>query len=267
MIHPTAIIHPNARLGASVHVGPYAIIDENVELGPDCVVGPYVYLTGQTVIGPENRFYAACVIGEAPQDVKYHGEPTGLRIGKGNSFREHVTVHRSTKPGEETNIGSENYFMANAHIAHNCQIGNSVIIANAAALGGYAIVEDRAFISANCLIHQFCRVGTLALMQGGSAVSKDLPPFTLAKNINELCGLNVVGMRRAGLTSEERLELKRLYHALFRSGRNLRTALAEARKENWSGPAGTLLQFIESSKRGVPAHIGRRVDQLDPESI
>ena len=151
-------------------------------------------------IGAGNRFYAGCVIGEAPQDVKYKDEPTRLHIGDNNLFREGVTVHRSAKAGEATVIGSHNFLMVNSHVAHKCCLGNHVILANGALLGGHVEVADRVFISGNCLVHQFIRVGTLALMQGGSAISKDLPPFTIARGDNRLCGLNIIGLRRAGFT-------------------------------------------------------------------
>ena len=256
MIHPTAIVHPQAKLDATVHVGPYAVIDEGVEIGADCVVGPHAYLTGMTEIGAGNQFHAGCVIGDAPQDLKYKNEPTRLRIGDQNVFREHVTIHRSTKPDAETVIGSHNFFMANSHVAHNCAFGNHVILANGALLGGHVVVQDRAFISGNCLVHQFCRVGTLALMQGGAAISKDLPPFTNARGYNGICGLNVIGLRRGGFTAEQRLELKRLYHFLFRSGKNLRAALAEARENFTSAPAKVLLDFIAETKHGVCADAG-----------
>ena len=256
MIHPTAIIHPQAKLDATVQVGPFAVIDAGVELGADCVVGPHVYLTGETKLGAGNRFHAGCVIGDAPQDLKYKGEPTRLRIGGDNVFREHVTIHRSTRPEAETIVGSHNFFMANSHVAHNCAVGDHVILANGALLGGHAVVQDRAFISGNCLVHQFARVGTLALMQGGAAISQDLPPFTIALRDNEICGLNAVGLRRAGFTAEQRLELKRLYHLLFRSGQNLREALAEARKNFSGAPAKVLLDFVAGAKRGVCADTG-----------
>jgi UDP-N-acetylglucosamine acyltransferase len=213
-------------------------------------------LTGETRIGAGNRFHAGCVIGDAPQDLKYQNEPTRLRIGDNNVFREHVTVHRSTKPDAETIVGSHNFLMANSHVAHNCIIGDHVILANGALLGGHAVVQDRAFISGNCLVHQFTRVGMLALMQGGAAISQDLPPFTIAQRENEICGLNVVGLRRAGFTAEQRLELKRLYHLLFRGGINLRAALAEAQKKFTSAPAKVLLDFIAVAKRGVCADTG-----------
>jgi UDP-N-acetylglucosamine acyltransferase len=263
MIHSTAIIHPKAKLDATVQVGPFAVIDAGVELGANCVVGPHVYLTGETKIGAGNRFHAGCVIGDAPQDLKYQNEPTRLRIGDQNVFREHVTVHRSNKTAEDTVIGSHNFFMANSHVAHNCAVGDHVILANGALLGGHAVVQDRAFISGNCLVHQFTRVGTLALMQGGAAISQDLPPFTIAQRENEICGLNVVGLRRAGFTAEQRLELKRLYHLLFCGGKNLREALAGARKDFSSPPAKTFLDFIAGAKRGVCADTGGAAAEND----
>ena len=198
MIHPTAIIHPQAKLDPTVRVGPYAVIDAAVELGEDCVVGPQVHLTGWTKIGAGNKFHAGCVIGDAPQDLKYKDEPTRLVIGDHNVFREHVTVNRATTPDAATVVGSDNFIMASAHIGHNCAVGSQVIIANGALLGGHVTVQDRAFISGTCLVHQFTRVGTLAIMQGGAGVSKDVPPFTVARGVNGICGLNVVGLRRAG---------------------------------------------------------------------
>jgi UDP-N-acetylglucosamine acyltransferase len=251
VIHPTAIIHPKAKVDSSVEVAPYVVIDEGVEIGANCVIGPHVYLTGITTIGSNNRFFAGCVIGEAPQDLKYSGAPTGLRIGDHNVFREHVTVHRSTKTDEETIIGSHNYLMQHSHVAHNCIFKNHVILAGGALAAGHVTVEDRAFISGNCLLHQFVRVGTLAMMQGGSAISKDLPPFTVASRTNDMCGLNVVGLRRAGFTPQERLELKQLYRALFRESQNLQVAVAAARQTFTSAPSRTMLDFIAGSKRGV----------------
>lgn len=265
MIHPTAIIHPKARLDSTVRIGPYAVIDEAVEIGANCIVGPHVYITGVTSVGADNQFHAGCVIGDAPQDLKYDGAPTRLRIGSKNVFREHFTAHRATKPDGETTIGSNNFFMANSHVAHNCVIGNHVIVANGALLAGHAIVQDRVFISGNCLVHQFTRVGTLAMMQGGSAISMDLPPFCVAHRENSICGLNIVGLRRAGITPEQRLELKRLYHELFRSGRNLRPALAAAQLEFSSTPATLLMEFVASAKRGVCSDSGAVRDSQNGE--
>lgn len=258
MIHPTAIIDPKAEVDSSVTVGPYAIIDAGVRVGPQCVIGPHVHLTGQTVIGAGNRFHTGAVIGDAPQDLKYRGEPTRLRIGDNNVFRENVTVHRSTTMEGETVIGSHNFLMAGSHVGHNSVLGDYVILANGALLGGHVQVQDRVFISGNCLVHQFTRLGTLALMQGGSRVSLDVPPYCIVRGPNTICGLNVVGLRRAGLSSAQRLELRRLYHVLFRSPKKLREALAEARAQFNSPAALAVLDFVESTRRGICSDRARR---------
>jgi len=251
MIHPTAVIHPKAQLDPTVGVGPYAVIDQDVTIGPHCLIGPHVHLTGHTTIGAHNQFHAGCVIGDAPQDLKYQDEPTGLRLGDHNILREHVTVNRSNKLEEATVIGSHNFLMQHAHVAHNCQVGDFVILAGGALLAGHVRVADRAFLSGNCLVHQFVRVGMLAMMQGGSAISKDLPPFCVARGHNGMCGLNSVGLRRAAFTSEQRLELKRLYHLLFRSGKKLSAAVAAARNQCASEPARLVLEFVADSPRGI----------------
>jgi UDP-N-acetylglucosamine acyltransferase len=258
VIHPSAIIHPKAKLHASAKVGPYAVIDEGVTIGAGCVIGPHVYLTGQTIIGERNQVFAGCVIGEAPQDLKYKGAPTGVKIGNGNVFREHVTVHRSSELGAETVIGSDNFLMANSHVAHNCQIGNRCIFANGVLLGGHVIVDDAAFLSGNAVVHQHVRVGKLAMLQGGSALSMDLPPYTIGHDLNVLCGLNVVGLRRAGVSAAERLELKQVYRALFREGINLRPAVEAARNKFRSGPAQEMLGFVATSKRGICFDNGKK---------
>lgn len=261
VIHSTAIIHPKSELHPTVKVGPYVVIDEDVQVGAHCILGPHVYLTGKTTIGENNHFFAGCVIGEAPQDLKYRGAPTGLRIADRNVFREHVTVHRSNKTDEETRIGSDNFLMAHCHVAHNCRLGNHLIMANGALLGGHVSLDDMAFISGNCLVHQFVRVGTLALMQGGSAISKDLPPYTIARGDNGICGLNTVGLRRAGFTSAQRLELKQLYQILFRPKVSLKAAVAEARRQFSSQSARILLDFVASSGRGLCADTGTHASE------
>lgn len=245
----------------SATVGPLAVIDEHVVLGPGCRVGPHVYLTGHTRIGSGNRFHAGCIIGDAPQDLKYGDAPTRLVIGDNNVFREHVTVHRSNNLTEDTVIGSHCFLMANSHVGHNTRVGNHVIIANGALLGGHVEVGDRAFLSGNCLVHQFTRVGTLALMQGGSAISKDLPPFTIARGVNVLCGLNVIGLRRAGLNAGERLELRKLYHTLFRQGLPFRQAIETARPLGTTPASLTLLDFVAGARRGVCSDGGRGGDE------
>jgi UDP-N-acetylglucosamine acyltransferase len=250
MIHPTAVIHAKAQLGRRVEVGPFAVIDEHVVVGDDCQIGPHVCLTGHTRISARNRFHAGCVIGDWPQDLRFDGQPTEVLIGEGNVFREHVTVHRSNKPGEPTRIGSDCFLMANCHVGHNSVVGDRVIIANGALLGGHVTVQERVFISGNCLLHQFVRVGAYALMQGGAGISKDLPPYTIACGNNHIAGLNVIGLRRAGFSSEERLELRRLYQLLFRRGLKLREALARAKEGYHSPRAAALLEFMETGQRG-----------------
>ena len=256
MIHPTAVIDPKAEIHPSVVIGPYSVIDGTVRIGEDCRIGPHVYITGHTTIGVRNKFYPGAVIGEAPQDLAYKGAPTRLQIGDDNTFREAVTVNRSTKEGTETVVGSRNLLMACTHVAHDCRLANNIIMANGAVFGGYVEVEDRALSSATCKVHQFVRVGTLAMMQGGAAISKDLPPFTVARGDNSICGLNTIGLRRAGFTSEERLELRRLYRVLFRGNLPLREAVAAAREEFHSRYSVHMLDFIAASKRGVCAHSG-----------
>ena len=251
MIHSTAIIDPRARLDSSVEIGPYTIIDANVVLGARCRVGPYVHITGHTVIGAGNVFHAGGVIGDAPQDLKYRNGPTRLLIGDNNVFREHVTIHRSNKESDDTKIGSNNYFMAHCHVAHNCHLGNHNIIANGVLLAGHATVEDQAILSGNCLVHQFVRIGTLAMMQGGSAISLDLPPFTMARGDNGICGLNSVGLRRNGYTEEQRLALKQIYRNLFCRREPLQSLLPALQNQYSSGPARLLLDFVAESKRGV----------------
>lgn len=256
-IHPTAVIDPAARLSEGVRVGPYAVIDGGVEVGPGCDIGPHVYLTGQTRIGARNRFHAGCVMGDAPQDLRYRGEPTELRIGDDNVFREHVTVHRSNKISEATTIGSNNLLMAHCHVGHNSALGNHIIIANGALLAGHVAVADRVFISGNCLVHQFVRLGTLAMMQGRAGIGKDLPPYTVATGVNGICGLNTVGLRRAGIAPDDRLELKRLYHLLFRGEGRFAERLAQASALAHSESGRTLVAFLSGGgPRGFCADTG-----------
>jgi UDP-N-acetylglucosamine acyltransferase len=256
MIHPTAVVHPDAKLHPTVQVGPYSVIDGQVELGTGCIVGPQVYLTGHTVIGANNRFHAGAIIGDAPQDLKYKDEPTRLRIGEGNVFREHVTIHRANKLTEDTVIGSHCLFMACTHVGHNSIVGDHVIMANGSMLAGHVTVGDRAFISGLAGAHQFVRIGALSLMQGGSIATHDVPPYCVHHQTNLLCGLNVIGLRRAGLSSAERLELKQAYRLLFRSGLARRQAIAEAGVLFQSAPAKTLIEFAASTQRGLCSDTG-----------
>ena len=241
VIHSTAIIDVKAEVPGSVAVGPHSVIDAGVVLGQGCVLGPHVHLTGETMIGNNNTFHTGTVIGDAPQDLKYDGAPTRLRIGEENIFREHVTLNRSNSLEEDTVIGSHNFFMAHSHVGHN------------------SVVGDHVFISAYCGVHQFVRVGSLSMMQGHSGASKDVPPFTMVSaGLNKLCGLNSVGLRRAGFTPEERSELKRCYQRVFLEDENIGQAVERALEETPRDKARELLEFIAASKRGVCVHGSRK---------
>ncbi|MEC9080722.1 MAG: acyl-ACP--UDP-N-acetylglucosamine O-acyltransferase, partial [Verrucomicrobiota bacterium] len=238
-------------------IGPYSIIDEYVTVGADCKVGPHAHITGHTTIGKSNHFHAGCVIGDNPQDVKYNNQPTRLVIGDRNTFREHVTIHRSNTLDEDTVIGSENIFMASSHVGHNSIVGNKVILANGALVGGHAMIGDGAFLSGNAVVHQFCRVGSMAMMQGCAGVSLDLPPFTIVRGINGMCGLNSIGLKRAGFAAEERMELKKAYRAIFLSENLLKESLDKARAEFTGVLAGQLIDFVAASERGICSHVRR----------
>jgi UDP-N-acetylglucosamine acyltransferase len=259
-IHPTAVIDPRAEIGAGTKVGPYAVIDANVRVAENCEIGPHVYITGHTQIGAGTMIHAGAVIGDWPQDVRFAGGPTGVIIGEKNVIREHVTIHRSNRVDEPTTLGTNNLLMAHSHVGHNSAVGNHVIVANGALLAGHVTVADRAFISGNCLLHQFVRIGTLALMQGGAGVSKDLPPYTVARGNNSISGLNTIGLRRAGSTSDERLELRRLYHLLFRGNQSFAATIDAARVRFHSAHASVLLDFLATGKRGFCADRGHRSD-------
>ena len=259
MIHPSAIIDPKAKLHESVTVGPHTVIDAGVTIGEGCEIGPHAHLTGETTLGKNNRIHAGAVIGDAPQDLKYNGEPTRLCIGDDNEIREHVTVHRSNSPDEDTVIGSDNFFMAASHVGHNAVVGDHNIFANGALVGGHAVIGDRVFLSGNCAVHQFVHIGSLAMMQGNAAVSQDLPPFTMVFGVNKLCGLNIVGLRRADVGTEERTELKTIYRRVFLDG----AKASELLKETVGDRARELLEFIDASKRGVCAHASRKAAATD----
>ena len=244
---------------ASVSVGPFTVIEAGVNIGEDCTIGPYVHLTGDTTLGKKNIIHGGAIIGEAPQDLNYQGEPTRLRIGDGNVFREHVTLHRSNSVEEDTIIGSHNFFMANSHVGHNAAVGNHTILANGALVGGHAVIGDGVFLSSNCGIHQFVRIGTLAMMQGNSGVSQDVPPFTMVVfGMNMMCGLNTVGLRRAGFTSEQRRELKACYKRVFMEGGNVGQVVKQALEESPGEKVLEMLEFIAASTRGVCSHASRK---------
>lgn len=254
-IHPTAVIHEQAILGANCRVGPYAIIGANVSLGAGCQVGAHAVLEGPLKMGNNNRIGPHALLGQPPQDLSYQGEPTQLIIGDDNEFREFTTVHRaSTKEDGVTRIGRGGLFMAFSHIAHDDQIGDQVIISNGTQLAGHVHIADRAFISGLCAIHQFVHIGRLAMVAGGSMVDRDVAPFTMvAGDRAKLRGLNARGLQRAGLSGPARRQLRAAYQQIFRAGLRLEEALNRVRADSeFNTPeVKELLDFIQTRNRGI----------------
>jgi UDP-N-acetylglucosamine acyltransferase len=266
-VHPTAVVDPRAELDASTDVGPYVVIDGPVKIGPRTRILAGAYLTGRTEIGAGNVIHPGAVIGHEPQDLAYRGAETGLRIGEGNVFREHCEVHRGTQPGTWTEIGSRNYLMSQAHVGHDCRLGDEIILATGATLGGHVLVEDQAFISGNCVVHQHCRVGRLSIMRGLSRASRDVPPFAICDETHTVRGLNKVGLRRAGFDSERMRALASAFRILFRTRTNLAAAIARVEGEVHSRDVDYLLAFIRGSQRGIasgPARDAAEAEQDEP---
>lgn len=253
-IHATAIVSPRARLGDDCYIGAFSIIGDQVTLGDGVRIESNAVIDGITSIGDETRIFPFVSIGLAPQDLKYAGEPTATEIGKRNQIREFVTIHRGTAGGGGlTRIGDGNLLMAQAHVAHDCQIGNDVIMANAATLAGHVEIADRANIGAYSGVHQFCRIGLEAFVGGYSVVVKDAPPFAIIQGNHAKCfGLNRVGMKRRGYSKDTIEKLHHAFHLLLSAKLNT-TQAVERIKEEISGCAEVdlLVDFIESSKRGV----------------
>jgi len=252
-IHPTAIVDGKAELGADVSIGPYAVIDEAVQIGDKVKIGPHVVIHKHVFVAAGCTIHAHAVLGDLPQDLVYKDCVSRVDIGAGTTIREGVTIHRGTKPETVTETGRDCYLMAYSHLAHNVKLGNNVIVCNGALLAGYADVGDRAFISGNCVIHQFVRIGRLAMLGGGCGVSKDIPPFCITRSVtpNQIMGLNVVGMRRAGLNAGERLAVKRAFAVIYRSGLNVGQAVEKLKQDEKSPLVQEIIGFVESSKRGI----------------
>jgi UDP-N-acetylglucosamine acyltransferase len=246
-------VHPWARLGAGVKIGPYSVIGEKVELGDGCTVGTNVLIEGDTKIGKDNSFFHGASIGTAPQDLKYRGDATRLEIGDGNTIREFVTVNTATALGDITAIGNRCLFMAYSHVAHNCVIGDEVILANSGTLAGHVCIDDFATIGGLTPVHQFVRVGKYAFVGGGSRLEQDVPPFVkVAGNPSRVYGINSVGLERRGFTAERRLVLKQLFKLLYRSKLNV-TQVLEHLSNGYAGDADAeeLAEFLRCSERGI----------------
>lgn len=256
MIHPTAVIHKNAKIDKSVEIGPYCIIDEHVRIRKGSKLFGHVVVQGWTDIGEECAISHFSSIGGPPQDLTYKGEETRVSIGKHNVIKEYVTISRGTEHGGGiTTVGDNNFVMAYSHIAHDCVVGNNVIMANGATLAGHVEVSDFVNISAFSAMHQFCRIGQYAFVSGLTGIPKDVPPFVIAAggagNRAKLYGLNVVGLERRGFSKEDISKLKKAYKLLFRSSLPLSTSLKIIQDELKSTHIDTLIDFIKSSKRGI----------------
>ena len=267
-IHPTALIGKKVEMGMANTIGPYAILEDGVKLGSHNTLHAGAYLCSGTEIGSHNEIHMQAVIGHAPQDVAFReGEPTFTRIGNHNKIREFVTIHRGTKPGTATRIGDSNFLMAYCHVAHNCVLGNKIIMVNQASLTGYCEVEDGAFLSGMTGFHQFTRIGRLALVSALSAANKDIPPYLICGGRPAVVlGINVVGLRRAGIAAPVRDEIKQAYKLLYRSGLNVGQALDAMKKSLASEEAKHLIRFIEGSKRGILAGASETAE-LDEETL
>lgn len=251
-IAPTARIHPEAVLGAQTVVGEYCVIEEDVVIGSACRLEPYVYVKRWTTMGDRNEISAGTVLGTDPLDKGFTGERSYLRIGHGNRIREHYTISRGTQPESVTTIGDENYIMTSGHIAHNCTIGSRCVIASCALVAGYVQVEDQAFLSGGVVVHQYSKIGRLAMVGGNTRVNSDLPPFFLYTEFHAAPrGLNVVGLRRAGFTASEVRTLKQAYRTLYRQGLKLEEALGRLEQELAGEHVAHLIRFIRSSERGI----------------
>jgi UDP-N-acetylglucosamine acyltransferase len=251
-IHPTAIIDSQAEIHPDCEIGPYVVVEGPVKIHSGTRVMAHATVAGWTEIGEGNEIHPGAVLGGPPQDKAYSGAETYLKIGCRNIFREFVQVHRGTAPGSSTVIGNDNYIMATAHVGHNCRLGDHIVIANGALLGGYVEVDDGAFISGNCVVHQFIRVGTLALMRGLSGVSRDVPPYAIVDWQHTVRGVNSVGLKRAGFDERKVRALKDAFRVLFRKGRNLSLAVRELEiQKDLTPEVLALLEFVKSAKRGV----------------
>jgi len=255
VIHPAAIISPQARIGQNVRVGPFCVIGDDVELGDGCILHSHVVIDGITRIGRDNEFFPFAAIGGKTQDLKYVGEPTALEIGDRNVFRENTTVHRGTHEAEPTRIGSDNLFLAGSHVAHDCQLGNHIILSNVATLGGHVTVEDHAIISGLAAVHQFTRIGRHSMIGGCARVPYDVPPYMIVEGHPAATrGLNIVGLQRRGFGEKDIRALKTAYKKLFLNKEiNWLTAISSLKADRpASNPhVAHLLAFVESSHRGV----------------
>ncbi len=253
VINETAIVHPKSDLGENVTIGPYSIVGEHVRIGDNCRIGSSICLDGHTTLGKNNQVFHGASIGTMPQDLKYDGAKSYVRIGNNNIIREYVTINAATNEGESTVVGNDNLLMAYVHLAHNCWIGSNVILANAVNLGGHVTVHDYAIIGGVVPVHQFVSIGAHAFIGGGSRIPKDVPPFLkVAGNPPRIGGMNSVGLKRRGFTIEQRMLIKRAFCILYHSDLNVTQALTQIEEELPHTPEiKMIVDFIRNSKRGI----------------
>ena len=263
-IHHTAIIDPEAKLGLCVEIGPYVVIDGPAEIGDYSRIQSHAVIQGRVRFGSKNVIGHSAIIGTPPQDLSFSEERnTGVEIGNDNVIREHCTIHRGSPEGSVTRIGHNNFLMAGAHVGHNCELGNNVIVANNCLLGGHVAVGDGAFLGGACVFHQNIRIGRLAITQGASAFSKDVPPFVIAAERNYIFGLNVIGLRRAGFGEQERDEIKAVFKLIYSSGLNVGAALEKAATMKLGPAAREFIDFIGGAKKKGICPLKRGTDVED----
>jgi UDP-N-acetylglucosamine acyltransferase len=254
MIHPSAIVHPAAKLASGVSVGPYSVIGEHVEIGEGTTIGPHVVIEGRTRIGAQNRIFAFSALGGTPQDKKYAGEPTALEIGDRNTIREYCTFNCGTaQDAGTTRIGNDNWIMAYVHVAHDCQIGNHTILANAVMIAGHVHVGDYVILGGLTGVHQFVMIGAHSMTAGATLLLQDLPPYVMAAgNDCKPFGINAEGLKRRGFSEEQITEIKRAYKTLYRSGLGLEEARVAIAEQAGKAPELRILaDFLERSRRGI----------------
>ncbi len=253
MISPLAYIHPEAQIGENVEIGPFVFIDKNVIIGDNNQIMPNVNILYGTRIGNNNRIFPGAVIGAIPQDLKFCGEETTAEIGDNNTIRENVTINRGTAAKGRTVVGNNNLLMEGVHVAHDTIVGNGCIIGNSTKMAGEVVIDDNSIVSANVLMHQFCRVGGYGMIQGGCRFSKDIPPYIIAgRDPIAYCGINIIGLRRKGFSNELIENIHNAYRIIYNSGKNVSDALAQIREEMEMTPEiEYIVSFIESSQRGI----------------
>lgn len=252
MIHRTAIVDPNAQIDNDVEIGPYVLIEGPVRISSGTQIQGHAVISGAVSIGRNNRIGFGSVIGAFPQDLSYNpAARSGVEIGDNNVLREYCTIHRGTKEGTNTRVGSNNLLMVGSHLGHNTRLGDNVMLANNVLLGGYVEIHDRVFVGGGSVVHQFTRMGSISLMQGLSAISKDVPPFAIAAGRNTVSAINVIGLRRAGFGPALRNEAKAAFNLFYRSGLNATQAAKEATQRSWSSEVSAFWDFVASSKRGI----------------